>query len=190
VLVSTNGGDNLCIGFHPGARGSFHYLPPYCDTGEFWNDGRDAELRRNADTRDLAMEFIADDPLALPWLSARKLFYTYRSDDDGLVANESYGAVEVLESPWRGIWLTVSHLGYVAVMVAALAGLYLAVRGLRTRGREATVTALIGLTLAGVLVPMLFFGDPRFKVPTTPLLAVFAGLAVATLLARRSDRTT
>ncbi len=187
VLISTNSGDNLCVGFHPGARGSFE-IPAYCDTGEFWNDGYEAELRRNAETRERAWDAIADAPLSLPWLSVRKLWYTYRTDDDGLVANESYGAVEVLSSPWRGLWLTLSHVAYAAIAIAALVGLVLSTaRGVR-RPRDAAVLALVGLALAGILVPVLFFGDGRFKVPTTPLFALFAGLAVAEALQRRRAR--
>jgi 4-amino-4-deoxy-L-arabinose transferase-like glycosyltransferase len=192
VPVSTNGGDNLCIGFHPGARGSFQFPIEYCDTGEFWNDGPDAELRRNADTRQLAMDYITSEPLSLPWLSARKLFYTYRSDDDGLVAGESYGATTVLDSPWRGTWLTFAHTAYAPIMLMAAAGLVLAARTWWRDRRLAGVAALLGLALAGLFVPVLFFGDPRFKVPATPLLAVFAALAGVTLaraLARRRGGT-
>ncbi len=185
VPISTYGGDNLCIGFHPGARGSFEFPIEYCDTGEFWNDGKEAELRRNSETRRLATDHILDEPLSLPWLSARKLFYTFRSDDDGLVAGGSYGADVVLDSPWRGAWLTFAHVGYALIMVAAAVGLVMGVRRWwRHRGDAATL-ALVGLTIAGIVVPVLFFGDPRFKVPTTPLFAVFAGLAVAVAFRRR-----
>ena len=191
VLVSTNGGDNLCIGFHPGARGSFHYLPDYCNTGEFWNDGREAELRRNDDTRELALEFIRDEPLALPWLSVRKLFYTYRSDDDGLVANESYGdggGPRRLRGGGSGsrcpTWPTAPS------WLAAVVGLVVAARRCWSGRGNAAQLALLGLTAAGIVVPVLFFGDPRFKVPSTPLFAIFAGLGVATVLTRWRERTT
>ena len=34
-------------------------------------------------------------------------------------------------------------------------------------------------TLSGALVPVLFFGDPRFKLGLAPLLAVLAGVALS-----------
>jgi hypothetical protein len=177
VLVSTNGGDNLCVGFHPGANGSFG-IPAYCDTGEFWNDGREAELRRDAETRDLALDHIVDEPLSLPWLSVRKLWYTYKHDGDGLSGAESYGADQILGSPWRGLFSVVSHVAYAVIMVASLVGAVVAAREAVPR-RDPAVLGLLGLTLAGALVPVLFFGDARFKVPSTPLFAVWAGLALA-----------
>lgn len=186
VLVSTNGGDNLCVGFHPGANGSFR-IPAYCDTGEFWNDGREAELRRDAETRALALDHIVDEPLSLPWLSVRKLWYTYNYDGDGLSGAESYGADQVLGSPWRGLFSVVTHVAYGVVMVAALVGAALAAREAVPR-RDPAVLGLLALTLAGALVPVLFFGDARFKVPSTPLFAVWAGMALALGASRLAAR--
>ncbi|MFM7070112.1 MAG: glycosyltransferase family 39 protein, partial [Actinomycetes bacterium] len=57
VPFSTNGGDNLCVGFHPGATGGFS-IPRYCDTGEFYVDGPAAELRRDRETRRRAVAWI------------------------------------------------------------------------------------------------------------------------------------
>ena len=74
-------------------------------------------------------------------------------------------------------------------MVFALGGIVLAARKAFPRPRDPAVLGLLGLTLAGVMVPMLFFGDPRFKVPTTPLLALFAGSAVVALIDRVRTRS-
>ena len=69
-------------------------------------------------------------------------------------------------------------------MVFALGGIVLAARKAFPRPRDPAALGLLGLILAGVMVPMLFFGDPRFKVPTTPLLAIFAGVAAVALVDR------
>ena len=183
VFISTNGGDNLCVGYHPGARGGFA-IPSYCDTGETRKEGIDAELRRNSETRDLAIEHIKNEPLSLPWLAVRKLYWTFRTDDDGLRGNESYGDDDLMGAPWRTAWLTFANTTYAVIMVFALGGIVLAARKAFPRRRDAAVLGLLGLTLAGVMVPMLFFGDPRFKVPTTPLLAIFAGVAAVALVDR------
>lgn len=184
VLISTNGGDNLCIGYHPGALGGFA-VNDYCDTGEGRIDGPAAEIRRNSEARQLAIEHIREEPLSLPWLSIRKLFWTYRTDDDGLRGNESYGSSGLMGAPWRTLWVGVTAVGFAVIMAAAVAGVVLSWRSAWGRPRDPVVLSLYGLTLAGgFLVPMMFFGDPRFKVGTTPLFAVFAGLALATLLRR------
>ncbi len=189
VFISTNGGDNLCVGYHPGARGGFA-IPEYCDTGETRKEGIDAELRRNSETRDLAMEHIRDDPLSIPWLAVRKLYLTFRTDDDGLRGNESYGDEPLMGSPWRTTWLVFVNTTYAAIMIAAVAGIVLAVPRAFRRPRDAATLGLLAFTLAGVLVPMLFFGDPRFKVPTTPLFALFAGLTIATVVDRLRESST
>lgn len=184
VFISTNGGDNLCIGYHPGALGGFA-VNEYCDTGEGRIDGPAAEVRRNSEARQLALEHIRDEPLSLPWLSIRKLFWTYRTDDDGLRGNESYGPTGLMGAPWRTLWVGVTAGGYALVMTAAAAGVVLSWRSAWRKPRDPVVLSLYGLGLAGgFLVPMMFFGDPRFKVGTTPLFAVFAGLAAATLWTR------
>lgn len=184
VFVSTNGGDNLCIGFHPGALGGFA-VNDYCETGEGRIDGPAAEVRRNSEARRLALEHIGEEPLSLPWLTVRKLFWTYRTDDDGLRGNESYGPDGLMGTPWRTLWVWVTAVGYAVIMFAAVAGVVLSWRSAWKKPRDPVVLSLYGLTLAGgFLVQMMFFGDPRFKVGTTPLFAAFAGLAVATLWTR------
>ena len=188
VFVSTNGGDNLCIGFHPGARGGFA-VNEYCETGEGRIDGPAAEVRRNHDARQLAIEHILDEPLSLPWLSVRKLFWTYRTDDDGLRGNESYGSEGLMAAPWRTVWMTVTAVGYALVMAAFIYGVVLGWDRAWRRPRDAAAASLYVLTLVGaVVVPVMFFGDPRFKVATAPLFAIFAGLGMARVWSRARGR--
>jgi hypothetical protein len=42
----------------------------------------------------------------------------------------------------------------------------------------------VAAACTSLLVPVLFFGDPRFKVSAAPLLAVLAGGGAAALMAR------
>jgi hypothetical protein len=178
VPVSTNGGDNLCVGFHEGAPGYF-WIPPACDTGEFYIDGPDAELRRNQETRARAMTWIREHPLDIPVLSVKKLWYTYRSDTDGLRAVESYGADRFLGA-WRGPLRVISTVAYLAIMAASLAGAVLTLaRGWTLRRTDATALAVFGAAVASFLVPVMVFGDPRFKLPGAPCFALLAGVAIA-----------
>lgn len=188
VPVSTNDGDNLCVGFNPEATGHFG-IPDHCDTGEFYIDGTDAELRRQSETRRRALEYIREHPGELPELSWKKLYYTYRGDDDALWASVSFGRDRWLE-PWaRTTIRVVGNTYYALVMVGALAGAVLLVRrGWRERRTDPMPLALVAGALASSLVPVLFFGDARFKVPSTPFFAVLAACAVTAVRGRLVDR--
>ncbi len=64
-------------------------------------------------------------------------------------------------------------------MLLALGGLVLTtMMGIRSRRDDATALVVVFTTLATALVPIIVFGDGRFKVPATPCFAVLAGVAV------------
>jgi 4-amino-4-deoxy-L-arabinose transferase-like glycosyltransferase len=178
VPLSNNGGDNMCVGFHPGATGHFE-VPAYCDTGEFYTDGPEAELRREAETRALARRWATGHLGSLPGLSIRKLWYTYHSDGDGLRAVESYEHDRFLPSGLRTLLRWTATIGYLVVLVAAAAGgVATTARALRERGRDPVATGVLAMTALSVLVPIAFFGDARFKVAAAPFLALLAGVGV------------
>ena len=192
VLISTNSGDNLCLGYNPQATGGFGMYAA-CDTGEFYIDGPAAELRRNQQNRDFARSYITDHPGSIPVLAAKKLWITVQADDDGLRANESYGATEIMSPAWRTVWLIFTHVAYVLIVAATVVGTALAAIRVRrgTRDEHVRLRTLLGLGAAGLAVPMAIFGDPRFKVPSTPIFAVLAGIAVVHLVDRwRARRST
>jgi 4-amino-4-deoxy-L-arabinose transferase-like glycosyltransferase len=179
VPISNNGGDNLCVGFHPGADGAFQ-IPAFCNTSEFYvQGGPKAEIRRNAATRRKAINWATHHLGALPLLSAKKLYYTYRNDIDGLRAYESYDQVSVFRPTTRTVLRATANIYYAIVMVLALAGLVMTtMMGIRSRRDDATALVVVFTTLATALVPIIVFGDGRFKVPATPCFAVLAGVAV------------
>lgn len=186
VPFSTNGGDNLCVGFHPGARGGFS-IPDYCDTGDFYTKGPASELRRDRDARARAVRFVRTHPGALPLLSLRKLAITYRTDTDGLFAAVSFGKDQFLGGLFGPLKVVVGT-GWTVVVVTALVGAVAAGRAARRRRSDPTAACLLLVTLAGLVVPVLFFGDPRFKVAVAPCLATLAGAGLVALW-RRSTAT-
>jgi hypothetical protein len=188
VAISTNTGDNLCIGFHPGALGGFNQ-DAVCDTGEFWTDGPAAEYRRDREARSVAMEWIRSDPGALPALSWWKIYYTFRNDEDGLAGIEGYGTDTVLTPGWRTAWLLLANSVYGLIMLSMVVGLVVRSRRALTERNPGVLTAA-ALTVSGILLPVLFFGDPRFKVPATPLFAIFAATTVVATWERLRVRKT
>jgi len=128
VLISTNLGDNLCIGHYEGARGAFA-LPDACfnDAPYVGLDHPDFEVQRDRDNREHAVEFALDNPRAELKLLSRKSYYTWHHDHDGLWAVESYH-----EDPFIGsrsslrvvpVDIPEEQVALVAAELAAITGL-------------------------------------------------------------------
>lgn len=188
VPVSTNTGDNLCMGFNPDATGGF-MAAPYCETGEFYVQGVKQELRRDTEARRLAVTWALHNLGELPSLSVRKVQIAYSNDRDGLRALESFG-----EDPFLG-GLTRSALGaivdiyFFGVLVMAVAGIVLNTRvGWRRRREDQVPLLVVALTISSAMVPVISFADTRFKVPVAPCYALLAASATAWALTWRESR--
>jgi 4-amino-4-deoxy-L-arabinose transferase-like glycosyltransferase len=171
VVISTNTGDNLCIGNNPDATGAFQ-MPPSCLAGYDHLDRPEYELARDAGGRQLALEFIRERPAEQLRLVPLRLYHTFRNDTDGLFAAESYGADPFIPRPQRMVLEVVADTAWFLTLVLALAALPLALRGRRP-------DRLFVVLAAGALLvpPLMFFGDPRFKMPIVPYLVVLAAAA-------------
>ena len=184
VPLSTNTGDNLCIGFHDGAKGGFAFAEA-CGTGQRYVDGVDIEVERDAELRGRALDWIVEHPGSLPGLTWGKLRATFDGDHDGLRAWESYGQDPHLSDGLRTGLRWLSDVYYWVVSLAAIAGAALVVRD-RWSGRRGVAdrSTLVGLStvaiaLGCIAVPALSFGDQRFKIPITAALALLAASAFA-----------
>ena len=181
VVISTNIGDNLCIGRHPGATGAFH-LTDYCFAGFDGLERPEYELARNRETTRRALEHIRGHPLDEVPLLWRRAYHTMRDDHDALDAVESYGADVFIPKGWRSLLARVADLWFFAVLAVAALGIP------RFR-READPrrAAFLWSMVAVAVPPLIFFGHPRFHVPVVPFLAVLAASAgVAMWTARRN----
>jgi 4-amino-4-deoxy-L-arabinose transferase-like glycosyltransferase len=189
VPVSTNTGDNLCMGFNPDASGGF-MLAEHCETGEFYTDGPAAEVRRDREARHRATTWALENPGRLPALSWDKLRITYADDRDGLAALESFGEDEFLSDGTRRALGITMDLWFFGVLALAGAGVVLlAPAAWRRRTEDPTGLLVLAVTLASVVVPIAAFGDTRFKVPVAPCFALLAALAIVGARRRLADRT-
>lgn len=184
VPMSTNTGDNLCIGFNERATGGFMQSEE-CATEGSYTDGPEVEVARDSELRGRALDWALEHPTALPRLSVAKLVATFSSDTDGLWAWESYGADVHLSEGARTTLRWVSNAYYVVVGLTGVLG---AVLLLRTRRDEPAALLVFLVGLSGALLPVLFFGDARFKVPVVPALVLLAAVTVEALLQRREAR--
>jgi hypothetical protein len=177
VPISTNTGDNLCIGHAQGATGAFAFNHR-CDVPYPLLEGPASEVKGDRARTRIALHEIAAHPGNEPKLLWKRIYYTWISsgDHDALSGVQGYGEdLWMARSTDRGLG-AVADGAYVVVMLAGFTGLVvLCIR--RPRG----ALMLVGSALATAAVPLLFFGDSRFKVPVIPLLIV----AGATLFAGR-----
>lgn len=180
VLISTNFGDNFCIGRYEGAKGGFS-LTPDCFAGDFNDLERpEFEIERNRETARRGIEYMLDHPLEevpLVWWRAVR---TFENDHDGVRAAESYGADRFMSDGARTTWRWTADLWFFALAALTLVGFALVRPRLDPR-RSLLLWSMVAL----VLPPLVFFGDPRFKMPLVPFMAVVAALAITTVLGSR-----
>ncbi len=170
VPISTNTGDNLCIGHADGATGAFTPLDA-CATKYRFLDGLSAELGSDKAKQRIAFRGMVDNIDREPWLMWRRTYYMWvrDGDHDGLFAVQSYR-----QDRWMGLQtearlIALADWVYWPVVAAGLAGLVQL-----ARRREPQAIVLVGSTVMTALIPLLFFGDQRFKVPVIPLLIIAA----------------
>jgi 4-amino-4-deoxy-L-arabinose transferase-like glycosyltransferase len=186
VLISTNFGDNLCIGRHPGASGAFDFDlsatgaqgVDYCfhDLGD---ETRPAyEIRRNDLTTDRALDYLREHPVDELRLLFWRAYYTFESDTDGLDAAESYREDRFIRPRNREVLETLANFWYWSTSALGILGvIFVASRRKPRRLFFGVAMLLLAVT------PLIFFGDPRFHVPVVPLIAITAAAALVTIRA-------
>lgn len=185
VIISTNLGDNLCMGHFAGAPGHFA-LPESCfDSAEYAGLDRPAfEVERNNDNIQKAIEYALDHPVVELKLLSQKALHLWEHDHDGLRAVESYGDDIFIDAGFQTVLeRTADIYFFVTISIGGLGllGLVLSPRDPRR------LYLLLGL-LAFAGIPLVFFGDARFHVPVMPLLVIPAAWAVVTSVAMVRER--
>jgi hypothetical protein len=181
VVLSTNTGDNLCMSRRVGGTGAFEFPNLRCFPEAFNEIPRpESEVRRDDHGTELAVEFIREHPAEEVRLWGRRLWHALHVDDDGVAAAESYGDDPFLGERRRDLLQAAANGWYYVVGGAGAAGLVV----LATRRRPAGV--FVALATPALLVSVVaFFGDPRFKQPVLPFLAIGVGVLVDAAAHRR-----
>ena len=174
VALSLNLGDNLCLGHNPGASGGFGDLAAYCYTGEGLRRP-EYETRRQSENISRSLRYIRDEPATTLRRTVSKARITLESDADGLDVAEDFGERPLVSDGTRSALELAANAFYAGVVVAALAGAVLLVRR-PDPARRGLFLVVVGL--AQLLAPLATFGDPRFKMPMYPTLAVAAAVAL------------
>jgi len=179
VLISANLGDNLCIGYNDDATGGFVLLPAECNEHQ-GVQRPEFEIVRQSDNIGHSLDYIRDHPTSLPSLVFWRAYYTFSDDHDGLAAVQDYGDVPWMASRTEDLLGFTADAVYFALFGFAVVGVAAALRSRsRAEGDRDRRQAFLVLTMVlSIVPPLLTFGDPRFKAPLYPLLAVFASLAL------------
>ena len=174
VALSLNLGDNLCLGHNPGASGGFGDLAAHCYTAEGLRRP-EAETRRQSENIDRALRYIRDEPVTTVRRTVTKARITLENDADGLDVAEDFGARRIVSESTRSALEAAANVFYAAVVVAGVAG---AVVLLRRSDPARRGLFLVVVGVVQLVSPLATFGDPRFKMPLYPTLAVCAAVAV------------
>jgi len=173
VLISTNTGDNLCIGHGPESTGGYLDLNALCGGGydDVPEERREAERNRRGTER--ALTYAREHPAREVKLLGLKVWNLVAHDHEGVDAVESYGADPFLPDGLRTLLKVAADAFYYVIGALALVGA--AWTAWRGDGRTRLV---LGWAVTLLVVPLIFFGGARFHLPALPFVAVFAALAV------------
>jgi 4-amino-4-deoxy-L-arabinose transferase-like glycosyltransferase len=174
VPISTNSGDDLCIGHNPGANGHFGFYPDCLDIKGL--EGGEREIERDAKNLRVALDFMTSHPRREAWLLLQKVKYTYDGDYEGLDAVEGYGNAPFIPDRLRTVLQRLADGYFWVVLALALVAIPL----LPSR-RDGRGTMLLASMVGMALIPLAFFGDVRFHVPASPLFAIAAAVAIVRL---------
>ena len=186
ILLSSNVGDNLCIGHNPDANGAFQ-MPPSCLAGYEDLVRPEYEVVRDANDRSRALEFIREQPAEQLRLVPLRALHTFRNDTDGLRAAESYGEDPFIDDGLRTVLGVLANVTFFTTLVLGLAAVFV-LRGRRRGQREPGRTFVVLGAASLAVTPLAFFGDVRFHVPVVPFLVLGAAALVVEVLDRRSGR--
>lgn len=187
VPLTTNVGDNLCMGFNPDANGGFAYVD-YCISNTMYLDGTDAEVHQNRDKTAKAIRWARHNVLAIPGLSVSKVRITMENDYDALWGLQSFGYDVFLSDGTFAALKRIADTYYKVVLVLAASGTVVMLRRLHSRkARDPRPWIMLCLVPLCLAVPILSFGDPRFKTPLVPSLAILAGVVVGAFFPTSQD---
>jgi 4-amino-4-deoxy-L-arabinose transferase-like glycosyltransferase len=182
VLIDTMGGMNLRMGNYEytpheriwdavsqSAERSWIVGLPRPVEGQSWTEGTKERWARNE-----ALRFMVEHPTLTAWRTVIKF-----GDFWGLERDFVAGVARGLYTPPRWQALLAGSLMLVTFPIV----LFLAVFGVRAPSEVSWLGRLVPLLLVAFVCALhsIVFGHPRYRLPLTPLLTVYAGAALASL---------
>ena len=183
---SSNTGDTVCLDRSLDAKGGFRFAEH-----EGCADPDLGEVERNEESTRLAIEFVKEHPDREALQILRRLRLIFGNDNDGLYAVERGPNNPFLPDTVRTTLRRLADGYFFVVLALAAVGLVLLVARAARAGRAAVARASLVVLpfLALTATAALLWGTPRFHLPTTPFLAIFASVTLTTVGRRRAMDT-
>lgn len=181
-FVSNNGGINLWIGCHLDDDGGLASKGKWMD---WWSGDAPAEINtaderaNDSEAQQLGLECMREQPLAFARLSLLKGLYTFR--EDWVYVSKWALNDKLPDRPVDTIVSggTVEALGYLSNSVYLVLLPLSAVGALAFFFGPSVFRGMVGAAFAALaLIPLAFFGDPRFHVPLFPMMSIWAAEGV------------
>lgn len=176
IPVSTSGGTNLWMGNNPATTG-FYQDPPAADP-------RLTEPQRDRKLKDDAIAYIARDPLAFVGRTLVKAVRLYERETIGVAWNQvglersgGIAAVSATKALAQAFWIIILGLFVAGCLIEFK----------RDRFGFLSHPAIVVLAYSTVVYALFVIQD-RYHIPTNPLMATFAAIAIARLASRWTGR--
>ena len=164
-VLSTNGGINLIIGNNPYSKGAYIWNRELISSLE----DKKTEVDRDAKAKQLAIDYVIENPVKSISLWPKKLIHLYRFDREGIY----WCLVGMSRPPAKLIVFAikvVSQLFYLFIVALSLISLPTIIRN----GRRYWIGLILIMYFS--LIYMVFFGDARFHFPLIPWIAIYSGV--------------
>lgn len=169
MLLSQNAGYNLRIGHAPYSTGRYTQpvdlwaATPNFDRGELPDEG--LAFRR-------AIKYAVTHPLREIELSGRKIFYLYTTDSDAIIFASTSGRTPIRSADFTQRLMDLSDVAAFGILILAIASLPL------TFSLRDERLALWLIVLFWTAAHVVFFGEPRFRLPILPIVLTFAAVTL------------
>lgn len=191
VVVSNNGGVSLYQGNNPRAGGGYAELSDPL-IAKLISDPR-TEVQGDKLAAQMAMQYIKSHPLHEVWLAVRRVYRLYASDDLAIrFTFRSHHFREVHSPPPSDriatAALAINTAVYYGLMVFAIAGIALSIARARRDSTNPRWRLVLGMILYNTAIFATIFGLDRYRYPTMPYFAAFAGIGLVAMLAYIQER--
>jgi hypothetical protein len=176
--VLVHGSTALLVGNNPGATGQHQRSPVVNEVYSNFFSGGQAEHVWDQKAKDIAVQFIRENPGKFAKLGLKKMYYMYHHDKDGIWHVLQGVTPQVSNFTWK-FFSVLAQLYYVAVMFLTLGYLF---HDIVTNHWRNIPNLGFLFVLFFSAVYFVFHAMPRYHFPLIPLFSLYAAQCLWTIL--------